>query len=172
MISSENKAGGQRVEPLTGTVVVEVGGIGPGPFAGMVLTGMGAIVHRIERPGATDPPRQSALLHDRTVHQADLKDPAALAHIRNLIAKADALYEGFRPGVMERFGLGPDDCLALNPGLVYARMTGWGQHGPYAHSAGTTSTTWPSAAYSTPSGNHAAFLWRPSTTLPTTALGA
>ncbi|MPZ21896.1 MAG: CoA transferase, partial [Luteitalea sp.] len=106
-------------------------------FAGMMLAGMGATVHRIERPGpAPALPRDNGLLRWRNFHEIDLKDPQGHARARELIGAADALYEGFRPGVMERLGLGPADCHALNPGLVYVRMTGWDQYGPYAHTAG------------------------------------
>lgn len=125
-----------RIKPLDGVTIVEVGGIGPGPFAGMVLAGMGARVHRIERPGTDDPPRGNALLRGRVMHSIDLKRPDGVTQALELIAGADAVYEGFRPGVMERLGLGPDVCFAANPALVYARVTGWGQHGPYAAEPG------------------------------------
>ena len=127
--------------PLTGLRVVELAGIGPGPHACMLLADLGADVVRIERydpteiipgrAGATD-----ATLRGRTVVRADLKDAADLAKIQRLIGRADVLVEGFRPGVTDRLGLGPDECLARNPRLVYARMTGWGQHGPLAQTAG------------------------------------
>ncbi|MQA12293.1 MAG: CoA transferase [Pseudonocardiaceae bacterium] len=123
--------------PLTGLRVVELAGIGPGPHAAMVLADLGADVVRVERPAQDrDGPRRDQLLRNRRVVAVDLKSPARLDEIRELIAAADVVLEGFRPGVTERMGLGPDDCLARNPKLVYARMTGWGQHGPLADRAG------------------------------------
>ncbi len=127
--------------PLTGVRVVEIAGIGPGPFCAMMLADMGAEVLRIDRPGPTDlglpvEPRFSVLTRGRRSVALDLKQPAAIAAVRRLAAQADALIEGFRPGVMERLGLGPDECLAANPRLVYGRMTGWGQEGPMAPAAG------------------------------------
>ena len=118
---------------LTGLRVIEFAGIGPGPFAAMMLADMGADVVRIERPGAI---RQDyeVMLRGRRVVSLDLKRDAATALA--LLAKADALIEGFRPGVMERLGLGPDVVAAVNPKLVYGRMTGWGQSGPLAERAG------------------------------------
>ena len=126
--------------PLTGIRVVELAGIGPGPHAAMLLADLGADVVRIERPSSglrvvPDGQRDWSLRGRRSV-AADLKDPAGLALARSLIGKADVLIEGFRPGVTERLGIGPDDCLAANPRLVYARMTGWGQDGPLALRAG------------------------------------
>ncbi len=127
--------------PLTGVRVVEIAGIGPGPFCAMMLADMGAEVLRIDRPGPTDlglpvEPRFSVLTRGRRSVALDLKQPAAIATVKRLVARADALIEGFRPGVMERLGLGPDECLAANPRLVYGRMTGWGQEGPMAPAAG------------------------------------
>lgn len=125
--------------PLDGIRVVEFAGIGPGPMAAMLLSDLGASVIRLDRPGAahaapgSDRPHMSA---GRPTLGADLKSAAGLAAARSVIAAADVLLEGFRPGVMERFGLGPDTCLEANPRLVYARMTGWGQDGPLAARAG------------------------------------
>lgn len=140
-----NRAGryaGARRGPLVGVRVVELAGIGPGPFAAMLLADLGADVVRIDRPrpggggvplGAGD---YDASLRGRRSVAVDLKSPDGVAAVRELIAGADALIEGFRPGVMERLGLGPDECLSANPKLVYGRMTGWGQEGPYASAAG------------------------------------
>jgi alpha-methylacyl-CoA racemase len=128
--------------PLTGVRVVEFEGIGPGPLAGRMLADMGAQVTVIARPtpgilspkagAATDNP----LRHGKTVVTLDLKNPADVAQAMALVATADALIEGNRPGVMERLGLGPADCAAHNPKLIYGRMTGWGQSGPLAQAAG------------------------------------
>ena len=127
--------------PLAGLRVVELAGIGPGPHACMLLADLGADVVRIERHDTTEPipgptTATDATLRGRTIVRADLKDAADLAEIQQLIERADVLVEGFRPGVTERLGLGTDSCLAGNPLLVYARMTGWGQHGPLAATAG------------------------------------
>lgn len=129
---------------LQGLRIIELAGIGPGPFAGMMLADHGAEVIRIERPGAgrgprpaTDVPRgQDVLLRSRKRLELDLKSPEARAVLLDLVAGADGLIEGFRPGVTERLGLGPDAALARNPRLVYGRMTGWGQTGPLAPRAG------------------------------------
>ena len=120
--------------PLTGLKVIEFSGIGPGPHVAMLLADLGAEVVRIDRPGAV----VSNPVVERARHRVgiDLKSEEGKAFCREAAAKADVLIEGFRPGVMERLGLGPDELLALNPGLVYARMTGWGQNGPLAHAAG------------------------------------
>jgi alpha-methylacyl-CoA racemase len=120
--------------PLAGVKVMEFAGIGPGPFACMLLTDMGADVLRIGRPG--EMPRSNVTDRGRRHLGLDLKDKADLARALALIGEADALIEGFRPGVMERLGLGPDVALARNPRLVYGRMTGWGQEGPLAQAAG------------------------------------
>jgi len=123
--------------PLAGIRVLEFAGIGPGPFCAMLLADMGADVVRIDRASSAggrapvDP-----LLRGRRSIAVDLKQPAAIEAVLKLVAGADALVEGFRPGVMERLGLGPDVCLARNPKLVYGRMTGWGQDGPMAQAAG------------------------------------
>ncbi|MFR9805565.1 CaiB/BaiF CoA transferase family protein [Pseudonocardia sp. RS010] len=122
------------ISPLDGVKVVEFAGLGPGPFAAMLLADAGADVIRIERP--TGPVDGGALTRGRPWIGLDLKSPDGLATARRLVAAADVLIEGFRPGVMERLGLGPTDCLAGNPGLVYGRMTGWGQDGPRAGQAG------------------------------------
>lgn len=131
--------------PLSGIKVIEVGGIGPVPFCGMLLSDMGAEVILIERRTASltgfdqrsgDAPRWSIVHRGKRSLAMDLKKPAAAAALLRLVADADLLIEGFRPGVMERLGLGPEECLESNRRLVYGRMTGWGQHGPLAQSAG------------------------------------
>ncbi|MGV0873603.1 CaiB/BaiF CoA transferase family protein [Mycolicibacterium sp. XJ879] len=122
--------------PLAGVKVIELGGIGPGPHAAMVLADLGADVVRVRRPGGLQMPAENVdLLHrGKRVVDLDVKqDPAALL---NLAAKADVLIDAFRPGTCERLGIGPDDCAAVNPRLIFARITGWGQHGPLAHAAG------------------------------------
>ena len=127
----------KRSGPLTGVRVVEFAGIGPGPFACMLLADMGADVITVDRPGAGAVNAHQITRRGRcsTLH-VDLKTPEARAQVLQLLENADVLVEGFRPGVMERLGLGPDLVLALNPRIVYARMTGWGQHGPLAPTAG------------------------------------
>ena len=120
--------------PLSGVRIVEFAGIGPGPFASMMLADMGADIVTLARPNQM--PRAGASSRGRRVIALDLKDKASIAHVLSLLDGADALVEGFRPGVMERLGLGPDVLLARNPKLVYARMTGWGQSGPLAQAAG------------------------------------
>ena len=127
--------------PLSGCRVVELAGIGPGPFAGMILADLGAEVVRVDRPAAgdQDPPHRAGfdvLGRGKKSVALDLKRPEAVAAVLDLVAGADALIEGFRPGVTERLGLGPAQCLARNPRLVYGRMTGWGQDGPLASQAG------------------------------------
>ena len=127
--------------PLSGVTVLEVAGIGPGPFCGMMLADMGADVIRIDRAdrvrgGDPDKPLADVLARGRRSIGVDLKQAEGVEVVLRLIEKADVLIEGFRPGVMERLGLGPDVCLERNPGLVYGRMTGWGQEGPMAHAAG------------------------------------
>jgi alpha-methylacyl-CoA racemase len=126
--------------PLKGYRIIELAGIGPGPFAGMMLADMGAEVLRIDRSQSVGHggSRRSAdvLGRGRRSAAVDLKRPEGREAVLRLVEKADALIEGFRPGVTERLGLGPDDCLARNPKLVYGRMTGWGQTGPYASTAG------------------------------------
>ena len=122
--------------PLGGIRVVELGGIGPGPFCGMILAGLGAEVIRIDRPAEAGQIPRPILHRDRRSVALDLKRPAGVDATLRLIDTADALIEGFRPGVTERLGLGPDVCLARNPRLVYGRMTGWGQNGPLAQDPG------------------------------------
>jgi alpha-methylacyl-CoA racemase len=129
------------VGPLQGVRVVEFAGLGPGPFCGMLLADLGADVVRIDRRGARGGligalGATSLLDRGKRSIALDLKDPEDVAVVRALVERADVLLEGFRPGVMERLGLGPDDVLAAKPSLVYGRMTGWGQTGPLASSAG------------------------------------
>jgi alpha-methylacyl-CoA racemase len=124
--------------PLQGVKVVEMAGIGPISFAGMMLADLGAEVTRIERPAGSRLPWGSSPVLDRgrSPREVDLKSPAGVEEVLGLVEGAEMLIEGFRPGVMERLGLGPEECLARNPALVYGRMTGWGQSGRYAHTAG------------------------------------
>lgn len=126
--------------PLAGVRVLELGGIGPGPFAGMLLADQGADVVRIDRPGAPTlfpgTPSQNLLNRGKRSIGLDLKSPNDIAQALTLVASADVITEGFRPGTAERLGLGPSECLQLNPALVYARMTGWGQDGPLSQTAG------------------------------------
>src|SRR3989440_5501260 len=134
--ASQAQASSARTSgPLTGIRIVEFAGIGPGPFACMMLADMGAEVVTLDRVGAKKNMKAVAV-RGRKVIELDLKDKAAIAQVLDLLAGADALIEGFRPGVMERLGLGPDVVLARNPKLVYGRMTGWGQEGPLANAAG------------------------------------
>jgi len=126
--------------PLEGYRIIEIAGIGPGPFSAMMLSDMGADVVRVDRaqnvrPRPSDPP-VDVLTRGRRSVAIDLKHPDGVAALLDLVEKADALVEGFRPGVMERLGVGPDVCLARNPRLVFGRMTGWGQEGPYSQAAG------------------------------------
>ncbi|MEU2908547.1 CaiB/BaiF CoA-transferase family protein [Streptomyces massasporeus] len=125
--------------PLTGVRVVELAGIGPGPFAAMLLADLGADVVRVDRPGgpglAIDPAYDVTNRNKRSV-VVDLKAPDGPDRVLDLVARADVLVEGYRPGVAERLGVGPGDCHARNPRLVYGRMTGWGQDGPLAQRAG------------------------------------
>lgn len=127
--------------PLQGLKVLEIASAAPAPFACMMLADLGADVVRIDRPGTAEPangrPRPiDPLTRGRTSIELDLKEPSAREQVLRLVREADVLVEGFRPGVAERLGLGPDDCLAANPRLVYGRMTGWGQAGPLAGKAG------------------------------------
>jgi len=122
--------------PLAGIRVVEFAGIGPGPFAAMLLSDMGAKIIRIDRKGGHAPGKTEVTYRGRPAVAFDMKRPEAVDAALKLIESADALIEGFRPGVMERLGVGPDVCLARNPRLVYGRMTGWGQTGPLANAAG------------------------------------
>ena len=126
---------------LDGIRVVEIAGIGPGPFCGMLLADMGADVILVERvSGSTGDPlnmgKNAIVNRGKRSLALDLKDARAIDAVLKLVERADALIEGMRPGVMERLGLGPDSCLARNPKLVYGRMTGWGQSGPLAQTAG------------------------------------
>lgn len=122
--------------PLVGVRVVEFAGLGPGPFAGMMLSDLGAEVIEIARDGSPPPPAFRGDSRGRKRICLNLKAPEAVDTCLRLIEKADMVFEGNRPGVMERLGLGPDTMLARNPALVFGRMTGWGQHGPLAHAAG------------------------------------
>ncbi len=126
----------RRMGPLSGIRVVEFAGIGPGPFAAMLLSDMGAEVIRIDRKGGRVPHKTEITYRGRKAVALDMKRPEAVEAALKLIEKADALIEGFRPGVMERLGVGPEICLKRNPKLVYGRMTGWGQTGPLANAAG------------------------------------
>jgi alpha-methylacyl-CoA racemase len=129
---------GQGSGPLKGIKVVEIAGIGPSPHACMILADLGADVIRVERPGGqmlTGGPND-LLNRGRPSVALNLKDPEAVATVLDLVAGADVLVEGMRPGTTERLGLGPEECLARNPRLVYGRMTGWGQNGPLAKAAG------------------------------------
>ncbi|MCS5676165.1 MAG: CoA transferase, partial [Acidimicrobiales bacterium] len=126
---------------LDGVRVIELAGIGPGPFCGMMLADMGADVIRVDRSAAVtggDPeqPPRDILARGRRSIGVDLKHPEGRETVLRLVEDADLCFEGFRPGVAERLGVGPEDCLARNPALVYGRMTGWGQDGPYASAAG------------------------------------
>lgn len=127
--------------PLAGVRIIELAGIGPGPMAAMLLADLGATVLRIERRqpvklGIERPLRYNLLLRNRKTIALDLKDPEAVELVLSLVERADALIEGFRPGVTERLGLGPQVCLECNPKLAYGRITGWGQDGPLAQYAG------------------------------------
>ncbi|MEV0728869.1 CaiB/BaiF CoA-transferase family protein [Polymorphospora sp. NPDC050346] len=125
--------------PLTGLTVIEIAGIGPAPFAGMLLADLGATVVRVDRPGEPGliaDPRHDLLNRGKLSIAVDLKDPRGAAVVLALATAADVLVEGFRPGVAERLGIGPADCHAVNSRLVYGRMTGWGQDGPRARTAG------------------------------------
>ena len=126
--------------PLSGIRILEIAGIGPGPFAAMMLADMGAEVVRVDRVQAVrdnvSGSHWDVMLRGRRNVALDLKHPEGVEALLTLVEGADAIIEGFRPGVMERLGVGPDQCLARNPKLVFGRMTGWGQEGPYANSAG------------------------------------
>jgi len=127
--------------PLEGIRIIELAGIGPGPFCAMILSDLGAEVIRVDRAGAVrggdpDSPPRDVTLRGRRSIGVDLKHPDGVETLMTLVESADGLMEGFRPGVTERLGIGPDDCLARNPKLVYGRMTGWGQEGPYSQAAG------------------------------------
>jgi alpha-methylacyl-CoA racemase len=122
--------------PLSGLKVLEFAGIGPGPFCGMLLSDLGADVVRVDRKGSGRSSPADITARGRRSVALDLKQPAAVEACLKLMESADAVFEGFRPGVMERLGLGPEVALSRNPKLVYGRMTGWGQTGPYAKAAG------------------------------------
>src|SRR4029453_16944079 len=127
--------------PLAGLKVIEIAGIGPGPFCGMMLADLGADVVRVDRAqnvqgGDPAVPPQDLLARGRRSIGVDLKNPEGVAVVLDLVAGADVLIEGFRPGVAERLGIGPPECPPRNPRLVYGRMTGWGQSGPYGSMAG------------------------------------
>ena len=124
--------------PLAGVKVVELQGIGPGPFCGMMLADMGAEIIRVDRAAAVGTPANTTdiLARGRKSIAVDLKNPEGVETVLKLVEQADVLIEGFRPGVTERLGLGPQECLARNPKLVYGRMTGWGQTGTMANVAG------------------------------------
>lgn len=122
--------------PLAGLRVIELAGIGPGPHAAMILGDLGADVVRVERPGAAGGAARDAMLRNRRLVAADLKSEPGRELVLRLVAKADVLIEGYRPGVTERLGLGPEDCARVNNRLIYARMTGWGQTGPRSQQAG------------------------------------
>jgi alpha-methylacyl-CoA racemase len=122
--------------PLSGLKIVEFAGIGPGPFCGMLLSDLGADVVRVDRKGSGRASPADVTSRGRRSVALDLKSPDAIEAVLKLLERADGLIEGFRPGVMERLGLGPDVVLARNPKLVFGRMTGWGQTGPYAKAAG------------------------------------
>lgn len=127
--------------PLSGVKILEIAGIGPGPFAAMLLADMGADILRVDRAqscvgGNPESPPADVLNRGRRSIGLDLKNPDGVETLLKLVEQADALIEGFRPGVCERLGIGPDICLARNPKLVFGRMTGWGQEGPYAQMAG------------------------------------
>jgi len=124
--------------PLSGLRIIELAGIGPGPFCGMMLADMGADVIRVDRPGGNPSASigHEVLFRNRRSIAVDLKSKAGVETILKLCESADAIFEGYRPGVAERLGVGPEECLARNPKLVYGRMTGWGQDGPLASAAG------------------------------------
>jgi len=122
--------------PLAGVKIIELAGIGPGPFCGMMLSDMGAEVIRVDRYTENPQPSKDVLNRNRHSIAVDLKQPEGVETVLKLVESADGLFEGFRPGVTERLGLGPDTCMQRNKKLVYGRMTGWGQEGPMANAAG------------------------------------
>jgi alpha-methylacyl-CoA racemase len=122
--------------PLAGVKVIELGGIGPGPHAAMVLADLGADVVRVRRPGGLQMPAEDLDLLHRGKRIVDLDVKREPGTLLDLVAKADVLIDAFRPGTCERLGIGPDDCAAVNPRLIFARITGWGQDGPLAQTAG------------------------------------
>ncbi|QEN16033.1 CaiB/BaiF CoA transferase family protein [Mycolicibacterium sp. ELW1] len=122
--------------PLAGVRVIELGGIGPGPHAGMILADLGADVVRVRRPGGLQMPPENVDLMHRGKRVVDLDVKSQPGVLLDLAAKGDVLLDCFRPGTCERLGIGPDDCAAVNPRLIFARITGWGQDGPLASTAG------------------------------------
>lgn len=139
MAVAGTEGGARRGGPLAGVRVVELAGIGPGPFAAMLLADLGADVVRVDRPGGQAlgvPPEYDVTNRNKRSVVVDLKAEDGAERVLQLAARADVLIEGYRPGVAERLGVGPDDCRARNPRLVYGRMTGWGQEGPLAQRAG------------------------------------
>ncbi len=126
--------------PLSGVKVLEIAGIGPGPFCGMLLADLGADVVRVDRPGGGGmqlvPWADDLLNRGKRSIAVDLAKPGGAETVLSLVEHADILFEGFRPGVAERLGIGPEPCLLRRPQLIYGRMTGWGQDGPIAHTAG------------------------------------
>tara|TARA_S200000501_G_C20868526_1_gene763177 strand:+ start:2158 stop:3321 length:1164 start_codon:yes stop_codon:yes gene_type:complete len=132
---------GGPMGPLSGKRIIEIAGIGPGPFCAMLLSDLGAEVIRVDRASTVadelpDLPSLDLLNRGRRSIGIDLKDPNGVETVLKLIESSDALIEGFRPGVAERLGIGPEDCLTRNPKLIYGRMTGWGQYGSYSSMAG------------------------------------
>ncbi|MHC5262035.1 CaiB/BaiF CoA transferase family protein [Streptomyces sp. UC4497] len=139
MAVAGTESGARRGGPLAGVRVVELAGIGPGPFAAMLLADLGADVVRVDRPGGQAlgvPPEYDVTNRNKRSVVVDLKAEDGAERVLQLAARADVLIEGYRPGVAERLGVGPEDCRARNPKLVYGRMTGWGQEGPLAQRAG------------------------------------
>ncbi|MFZ3561123.1 CaiB/BaiF CoA transferase family protein [Streptomyces sp. BH055] len=139
MAVAGTESGGRRGGPLVGVRVVELAGIGPGPFAAMLLADLGADVVRVDRPGGQAlgvPPEYDITNRNKRSVVVDLKAEDGPERVLELAARADVLIEGYRPGVAERLGVGPEECRARNPKLVYGRMTGWGQEGPLAQRAG------------------------------------
>jgi len=136
--------------PLKCFRIIELVGIGPGPFCGMMLADMGAEVISIERVQSGGMKIKDIAMRGRRSVALDLKTPEGVETLLKLCEKADAIFEGFRPGVAEKLGVGPEDCLARNPKLVYGRITGWGQDGPLAKTAGHDSTTSLYLEHSTP----------------------
>jgi len=123
--------------PLKGITLLEFAGIGPGPFCGMILADLGAEIIRVDRSSRHGHGNTIDFQHrSKASISADLKNPKTINEIKKLLVNVNGLIEGFRPGVMERLGLGPDQCLSINPNIVYGRMTGWGQEGPWAKTAG------------------------------------
>jgi len=122
--------------PLSGVKIIEMAGIGPGPFCAMLLSDMGADIIRIDRKGGAGGYPADTNSRGRKSIALDLKKPEAIEAVLKLVEQADVIHEGFRPGVMERLGLGPDVVMARNPKIVYGRMTGWGQYGTLSQAAG------------------------------------